>query len=113
MTIKFLTTALAVTGGLLVMGSTVHAGSPLDVDCETLAATNECVDAILDEQGVQFQNLGELVSAAILDEAVFEQLDALILLCSGGTIDFESASQAVATNAECGLIPQVIENIRD
>ena len=113
MTIKFLTTALALTAGLLVMGSTVHAGRPLDVDCEALAATNECVNAILDEQGVQFQNLGELVSAAILDEAVFEQLDALILLCSGGTIDFESASQAVATNAKCGLIGQLLENIAD
>ncbi len=113
MTIKFLTTALAVTVGLLVMGSTAQAEKPLDVDCEALAATNECVNAILDGAGVQFQNLGQLVSAAILDEAVFAQLDALILLCSGGTIDFDSGSQAVTTNAKCGLIPQVLENIRD
>jgi hypothetical protein len=113
MTIKFLTTALAVSAGLLVMGSTAQADQPLDVDCEVLAATNECVNAALDEAGVQFQNLGELVSTAILDEAVFDALDALILLCSGGTIDFESASQAVTTNAKCGLIPQVVGNIRD
>ena len=113
MTIKFLTTALAVTAGLLVMGSTAHAGKPLDVDCEVLAATNECVNATLDGAGVEFQNLGQLISAAILDDAVFDSLDALILLCSGGTIDFESASQAVTTNAKCDLIPQVIENIRD
>jgi len=113
MTTKFLTTALALSAGLLVMGSTAQADEPLDVDCEVLAATNECVNAALDEAGVQFQNLGQLVSMAILDEAVFAQLDALILLCSGGTIDFESASQAVTTNAKCGLIPQVIENIRD
>src|SRR5262245_37502680 len=113
MTIKFLTTALAVSAGLLVMGSTAQADKPLDVDCEVLAATNECVNAALDGAGVQFQNLGELVSTAILDDAVFEQLDALILLCSGGAIDFESASQAVTTNAKCGLIPQVIGNIRD
>ena len=113
MTIKFLTTALAVTVGLLVMGSTARADRPLDVDCDVLAATNECVNAILDGAGVEFQNLGQLVSAAILDDAVFDTLDALILLCSGGAIDFESASQAVTTNAACGLIPQVIGNIRD
>jgi len=113
MTIKLLTTALAVTAGLLVMGSTARADQPLDVDCEVLATTNECVNAILDGAGVQFNNLGDLVSSAILDDAVFDALDALILLCSGGTIDFESASQAVTTNAKCGLIPQVIENIRD
>ena len=113
MTIKILTTALAVTAGLAVSSSTALAGQPLDVDCEALAATNECVNAILDEQGVQFQNLGDLVSSAILDEEVFDAFDALILLCSGGAIDFESASQAVTTNARCGLIPQVIENISD
>ena len=113
MAIKFLTTALAVSAALLVMGSTAQADKPLDVDCGALAATNECVNAILDGAGVQFQNLGQLVSAAILDEAVFDQLDALILLCSGGTIDFESASQAVTTNARCRLIPQILENIRD
>ena len=44
----------------------------------------ECVNAILDEEGVQFRNLGELVSSAILDDEVFGALDALILLCSGG-----------------------------
>ena len=113
MTIKFLTTALAVTAGLVVTGSTARADKPLDVDCEALAATNECVNAILDEEGVQFRNLGDLVSSAILDEEVFGVLDALVLLCSGGAIDFESASQAVTTNAKCGLIPQVIENISD
>ena len=113
MTIKFLTTALAVTAGLLVMGSTAHAGKPLDVDCEVLAATNEDVNAFLDGAGVQFQNLGQLVSAAILDDAVFQTLHDLILFFSGGTIDFESASQAISTNAKCGLIGQLLENIAD
>ena len=113
MTIKILATALALTAGLVVLGSTALADRPLDVDCEALAATNECVNGMLDQQGVQFQNLGKLVSVAILREGVFDTLDALILLCSGGTIDFESASQAVTTNAACGLIPQVIGNIRD
>ena len=113
MTIRCLTTALAAIAGFLISVSTAHAAKPLDVDCELLAATNQCVDDILDGEGVQFQNLGQLVSSAILDDAVFDTLDALILLCSGGTIDFESASQAVTTNAKCGLIPQVIEDIRD
>jgi hypothetical protein len=63
--------------------------------------------------GVQFNNLGDLASAAILDEELFAQLRALILMESGGEIDFTSASQAVITNAKCGLIPQLIDNIRD
>src|SRR5262245_11345434 len=113
MTIKILTTALAITAGLLVMGSTARDDQPLAGACEGLAATNECVNTMLDEQGVQFRNLGDLVSSAILDPGVFDALDALVLLCSGGTIDFGSASQAVTTNAKCGLIPQVIGNIRD
>lgn len=113
MKIKFLSTALAATAGLLVMGSTAHAKKPLAVDCDVLAATNEDVNAFLDGAGVQFRNLGQLVSGAILDDAVFDALHDLILFFSGGTIDFESASQAITTNAKCGLIPQIIENIRD
>ena len=113
MTIKLLTTALAVTAGLLVMGSTAQADKPLAVDCEVLAATNDAVDDFLDGAGVQFQNLGQLFSAAILDDAVFTSLHDLILFFSGGTIDFASASQAITTNAKCGLIPQVIGNVAD
>jgi hypothetical protein len=71
------------------------------------------VNDFLDGQGVQFNNLGDLVSSAILDEELFDQLSALILLFSGGEIDFTSASQAVSTNAKCGLIPQLIDNIQD
>jgi hypothetical protein len=112
-TIKCLTTALAVTVALLVSVSTVHAAAPLDVDCDLLAATNDAVNDFLDEQGVQFRNLGDLVATAILDEDVFDQLNALIEFFSGGQIVFESASQGVATNARCGLIPQLIDNIRD
>ena len=52
-------------------------------------------------------------TSAILDEDVFNQLSALIELFSGGQIVFTSASQAVSTNAKCGLIPQLIGNIRD
>jgi hypothetical protein len=102
-----------VTAGLLISVSTAHAAQPLDVDCDLLAATNDAVNDFLDGEGVQFNNLGDLVSSAILDEEVFDQLSALILMFSGGEIEFTSASQAVATNARCGLIPQLIDNIRD
>jgi hypothetical protein len=84
-----------------------------EVDCDLLVATNDAVNDFLDAEGVQFNNLGDLVSTAILDDAVFEQLRDLILLFSGGEIEFESASQAVSTNARCGLIPQLIDHVRD
>ncbi len=113
MTIKHLITALAVAACLLVSVPTAHANQPLDVDCDLLAATNEAVNDFLDAQGVQFNNLGDLMSSSILDADLFDQLSALILLFSGGEIEFTSASQAVSTNAWCGLIPQVIGNIRD
>jgi hypothetical protein len=71
------------------------------------------VNDFLDAEGVQFNNLGDLVSSSILDDEVFDQLSALVLLFSGGEIEFESASQAVATIGRCGLIPQLIDNIRD
>jgi hypothetical protein len=112
-TVKYITTALAVTVGLLIGVSTAHAERPLDVDCDLLAATNDAVNDFLDAEGIQFNNLGDLMSSAILDEEVFDQLSALILLFSGGEIEFTSASQAAATNSRCGLIPQLIDNIRD
>ncbi len=113
MTIKYLVTTLTVTAFLLVGVSTAHAKKPLSVDCDLLADTNEAVNVFLDGEGVQFDNLGDLVSSAILDDAVFALLHDLILFFSGGAIDFDSASQAVSTNARCGLIPQLIDNVRD
>ena len=113
MRIKFLAIALAMSVALFAGASTVHAKKPLDVDCDLLADTNDAVDEFLDLEGIQFDNLGDLVSSAIQDEAVFDQLSALILFFSGGEIDFESASQAVSTNAKCGLIRQLLDNIRD
>ena len=110
---RYLLTALAVTAGLLFSVSTAHAGKPLDVDCDLLAATNDAVNDFLDANGIQFDNLGDLLSSAILDDAVFDQLSALILFFSGGEIVFDSASQAVSTNARCGLIRQLLDNIRD
>ncbi len=111
--IRSLATVLAVTAALLVGVSTAQAKKPLDVDCDLLADTNEAVNVFLDGEGVQFDNLGDLVSAAILDDAVFALLHDLILFFSGGAIDFESASQAISTNAKCGLVPQLLDNIRD
>ncbi len=114
MKIRILAIALAVTAGLLFTVSTAHAAQPLDVDCDLLAATNDDVNVFLDTMTtIQFDNLGDLVASAILDDDVFNDLNALITLFSGGAISFDSASQAVSTNAKCGLIPQLIDNIRD
>ena len=114
MTIKYLTTALAVTVGLLVCVSTAHVKKPLDVDCDLLAATIVDVDVFLDTMtNIQFDNVGDLVSSAILDDDVFNDLNALISLFSGGAISFDSASQAVSTIAKCGLVPLVRGEIAD
>ena len=113
MKINYVTSALALFAALLFTVSTAHAGKPLDVDCDLLAATNDDVNIFLDANNVEFDNLGDLVSSAILDDDVFNDLNALITFFSGGAISFDSASQAVSTNAKCGLIPQLIGNIRD
>ncbi len=104
MRIRYLVTALAVTVGLLFSVSTAYAKRPLDVDCDVLAATNDAVNIFLDANNIQFNSVGDLFSSAILDDAVFELLRDLILFFSGGAIDFQSASQAITTNAQCGLL---------
>jgi len=111
-TITFIV-ALAVTLGLFISVPSAYAAKPLDVDCDLLADTNDVVFAFLAANNIEFDNLGDLVSSAILDEAVFEVLRDLILFFSGGVINFESASQVISTNAKCGLIPQLIDNITD
>ena len=113
MTIRYLTTALAVTVGLLVSVPTAQAGRPLDVDCDLLEATNDAVNVVLDNANVQFDSLGDLFSSAILDDAVFQQLHDLILIESGGVIDFDSATQGIATEARCGLIQQLFDAVSD
>ena len=105
--------ALMVAIAVPLSGGTASAAKPLDVDCDLLEATNDDVFDFLDQQGVQFNNLGDLYSSAIQDEAIFEQLSGLILLFSGGQIEFESASQAISTNGKCGLTKQLIDHIRD
>ena len=105
---------LALTVGWQVSApGTDAAHQPLDVDCDLLSATLGAVNDFLDGEGVQFKNLGDLYSSALQDEALFDQLAALVLFFSGGEIDFESASQAIATIGSCGLTPQVIAHIRD
>ncbi len=113
MTLKSLATSLAMAAVLLIGAPPADAAKPLDVDCDFLEGTNDDVNDFLDQQGLQFRNLGELVSTSILDDAAFDQLNALIEFFSGGQISFTSASQAVSTNAKCGLIPQLIDNVRD
>jgi hypothetical protein len=113
MTIKHVTTAVAVISVLLLGTSTAHARKPLDVDCDLLAATNDAVNAFLDDQGIQFNSVGDLFSSAIQDDAVFEQLRDLILFFSGGEIEFESATQAISTNGSCGLLRDLIDDVND
>ncbi len=105
--------ALLVAIAVPLSGGTASAAQPLDVDCDLLEATNDAVFDFLDGQGVQFDNLGDIYSSAIQDEALFGQLSALILLFSGGEVEFGSASEAISTNAKCGLTPQLLDNIRD
>jgi len=111
--IKLVTTPLAVFAGLLLGASTAHAGRPLVVDCDLLAATNDAVNVFLDGEDIQFDNVGDLFASAIVDDAVFEQLRSLILFFSGGAIEFESASQAISTNAQCGLLDDLIGQVGD
>jgi len=113
MTIKYLATALAVTVGLLFSVSTAHSGRPLDVDCDVLESAIICADAILDANNVAFNSVGDLFSSAILDDAVFEQLNSLILFCSAGAIDFDSASQGISTVASCRLLRLLNDEIDD
>ncbi len=113
MRIKFLGAALAVTVGLLFSVSTAHAKRPLDVDCDVLESAVICADAILDANNVAFNSVGDLFSSAILDVAVFAQLQSLVLFCSDGAIDFSSASQAISTVASCGLMGLLNDEIED
>ena len=105
--------AFVLSFGSLSSAPSALADKPLDVDCEILGNTILAVDEFLDGEGVQFDSVGDLLSTAILDDAVFGQLSGLILLFSGGAIDFDSASQTVSTIAGCGLMPLLNTNIQD
>ncbi len=113
MKIKYASTALALFAALLLGASTAQAKKPLDVDCDVLASAIICTDAILDANNVAFNSVGDLFSSAILDVAVFAQLQSLILFCSDGAISFSSASQAITTVARCGLMGLLNDEIAD
>ena len=110
MTIKRIAAALVVTAALLFGVSNADAARPLDVDCDLLEATNIDVNVFLEANNVTFDNLGDVVASAILDDAIFQQLGALILFFSGGAIEFDSASQLVSTNGRCGRLPNMVGN---
>jgi hypothetical protein len=110
MKVKSMIRTLAMTAAFL-FSSTANAGKPLDVDCDLFKATNAAVNDFLDGEAIQYNNLGDLASSAILDESVFDQLSALILLFSGGEIEFTSASQMISTTGRCGLMPQLLAEI--
>ncbi len=105
--------ALAFTLSLLISLPSAYANRPLNVDCDLLAATNDDVDAFLDANNIEFDNLGDAIASSILDDDLFNDLNALITLFSGGAISFDSATQLVATTGKCGLIQQLVDNIRD
>ena len=113
MRIRYVVTALLVTVGLLFSVSTAQAKKPLDVDCDLFASTIVAVDAFLTTINVDFDSVGDLFSSAILDNAVFQQLQSLILFFSLGAIDFDSASEAISTVASCGLMPLLIDEVND
>ena len=105
--------AFVLSFGVLGSAPSALADKPLDVDCELLGNTIVAVDDFLDGEDVQFDSVGDLLSTAILDDAVFGQLSDLIRLFSGGAIDFDSPSQTISTIAKCGLIPLLIEQLND
>lgn len=110
-----ITTVVLIVGlALLIAMPSAHAMKPLDVDCYVLEATIIEVDNYLDNvANIQYKSVGELFSAAIIDPVTFTALDGLILLYSDGTINFESAAQAIATISKCGLMPLLIEEVAD
>ena len=75
---------LAITKALLESGVGYvggYQGAPISHLMDVFADAQELLDAVddfLDNEGIQFNNLGDLVSSAIQDEAVFDQLSALI-----------------------------------
>ncbi len=101
-------------GALMValMPTAAHADKPLDVDCDVLAATLVAVDAFLEAlpvSPIEADSLGELLSTLEKDPGLFAAVNGLIVAFSGGTISFDSVSQAVSTTARCGQIQLLAE----
>ena len=111
---KYVALAAVVTLCQFAGGQSAYAKKPLDVDCDVLDATNTAVNDFLDAgSGLDYTNLGSLLVAAMDDPALFGNLSGLIWAFSGGQIQFTSASQLLTTNAKCGLVPSLLDDIRD
>jgi hypothetical protein len=107
--VKTFVLAMVVTLGHLGIAPSAYANKPLDVDCDLLEATNESVNDFLLGQGIpEFNSLGDFYAAAILDDDLFDQISALVLLFSGGQLDFTDMKQVMSTHGKCGLTTQLI-----
>ncbi len=70
-------------------------------------------DDFLEANGIGFDSVGDILSAAILDDATFVQLSTLISLFSGGAVNFASPSETISTIAQCGLMPLLVDQFGD
>lgn len=115
MTIKRLTTVLAMTAALMFGVSTAHAKKPLDVDCNVLEQTLIVVDAGLPADS--FDSLGDLVSQAKKNEPLFDMLRGAIFVISDSLfmspILFTDPKEVVPTIAKCGLTPLLVRLVSD
>ena len=110
--------ALLFAACTLIFGASMaNAAAPLDVDCNVLGATLEAVDSGLGDAGVDFDNLGDLVSQAKKDEDLFELLRGAIFMISRdyfmNPILFTDPKEVVPTVAKCGLTPLLVRLVSD
>ena len=108
--------ALLFAACTLIFGASMaHAKKPLAVDCAVLEGTLIGVDSVLPPG--TFDNLGDLVSQAKKDPAVFGPLSGLIAFISasisGTPIIFTDPKEVVPTIAGCGLTPLLVELVTD
>ena len=93
-----------------------QADKPSDVNCDVLGATLVALDAFLESLPVppiEADSLGELLTTLKKDPPLFAAVNGLIVAFSGGTISFDSPSQALSTTAKCGHIPLLNELVKD
>ena len=108
---------LAVVAAMAVVVFAVPASAtkPLDVDCGELWAINDAADDFLDTvAGLQVTDRWGGV-ASIHDFSDTNAFFAFIAVTFVGIapISFDSASEFVSTNARCGLVKPIIDNLRD
>jgi hypothetical protein len=105
--------AFVLSFGVLSRAPSALADQPLDVNCDTLATAIVATDDFLEANGIGFDSVGDILSAAILDDATFVQLSTLISLFSGGAVNFASPSETISTIAQCGLMPLLVDQFGD